>query len=179
MMTSLLKSVVNGGTGNAIVAGDTTFKRPPFNHPAAGKTGTTNDNIDGWFVGYTKHIACGVWVGLDQPKPLGRAWTGGKAALPIWAEFMIAAHRDLPREEFRIPNGIITEKICNRDPYLLWNSECGEDYLQEVYIAGTEPKEFCECTEGGKQDSEFDKFGRTKEKLKDQKEKKNNKRVLF
>jgi penicillin-binding protein 1A len=78
-MVSLLEGVVKHGTGAA--AGK-------LNHPLAGKTGTTNDYTDAWFIGFSPSITCGVWVGFDEKKQLGENETGGHAALPIWIDFM-------------------------------------------------------------------------------------------
>src|SRR5690606_24507659 len=80
-MTYLLRSVVERGTG---------WRARRTGRPAAGKTGTTDDNIDSWFVGYTPELAAGVWVGYDQLQPLGRNETGGRAAAPIWTDFIAA-----------------------------------------------------------------------------------------
>jgi penicillin-binding protein 1A len=73
-------------------------------HPLAGKTGTTNDFTDAWFVGFSPSITCGVWVGFDEKKPLGSNETGGHAALPIWIDFMRVALADPARKnEFFLP----------------------------------------------------------------------------
>ncbi|HET9838635.1 MAG TPA: PBP1A family penicillin-binding protein [Candidatus Angelobacter sp.] len=78
-MVSLLEGVVNHGTGSAA---------RKLNHPLAGKTGTTNDYTDAWFIGFSPSLTCGVWVGFDEKKQLGENETGGHAALPIWVDFM-------------------------------------------------------------------------------------------
>jgi penicillin-binding protein 1A len=82
VMTSMLREVVLHGT--AIAAA----KMP---YPLAGKTGTTNDFTDAWFVGFSPSLTCGVWIGYDEKKSLGEKETGGRAALPIWMQFMSAA----------------------------------------------------------------------------------------
>jgi penicillin-binding protein 1A len=87
-MVSLLEGVVQHGTGAAA---------RKLNHPLAGKTGTTNDYTDAWFIGFSPSITCGVWVGFDEKKPLGKNETGGQAALPIWMDFMRAAIADPTR----------------------------------------------------------------------------------
>jgi penicillin-binding protein 1A len=81
-MVSLLQGVVQHGTAAAA-------RR--LNHPVAGKTGTTNDYTDAWFIGFSPGVTCGVWVGFDEKKPLGEKETGAQAALPIWIDFMRAA----------------------------------------------------------------------------------------
>jgi penicillin-binding protein 1A len=80
--------------------------------PAGGKTGTTNDSFDTWFLGFTEDQVAGVWLGFDHnEQPLGRAETGGRAALPVWLAFMQAALRDRPQPEFPIPEGIAFVRI--------------------------------------------------------------------
>jgi penicillin-binding protein 1A len=81
-MVSLLQSVVLHGTASAA-------RR--LNHALAGKTGTTNNYTDAWFIGFSPSVTCGVWVGFDEKRPLGEDETGAKAALPIWMDFMHAA----------------------------------------------------------------------------------------
>jgi penicillin-binding protein 1A len=102
LMTSLLKSVVNEGTGRRVRA----LKRT-----CAGKTGTTNDVRDAWFVGYTPDIIAGTWVGFDNQKPLGKNETGAVAASPIWLNFMQGVLEGTPLKTFSIPEGIIFMRI--------------------------------------------------------------------
>jgi penicillin-binding protein 1A len=71
-----------------------------LNHPLAGKTGTTNDFTDAWFMGFSPSITCGVWVGYDEKKTLGNKETGAQAALPIWIDFMKVAIADKKDEQF-------------------------------------------------------------------------------
>ncbi|NIS39100.1 PBP1A family penicillin-binding protein, partial [Candidatus Saccharibacteria bacterium] len=109
IMTDMLKDVVDRGTGGSI--------RWKFNWyaPAAGKTGTTNEYTDAWFVGFTPRLTAGVWVGLDSPEmKLGRGQTGSRAALPFWAEFMknIYDTLNIPHENFIQPPEVITLDIC-------------------------------------------------------------------
>jgi len=108
MMTNLLQTVVDKGTGGSI------RWKYKFRHPAAGKTGTTQNWSDAWFVGYTSQIAAGVWYGVDQyPISLGKGQAGSVAALPAWALFMKEAHKtlNLPKEDFSIPEGVIEVEI--------------------------------------------------------------------
>jgi penicillin-binding protein 1A len=95
IMTSLLQGVVQMGTA-------TPAKR--LNHPLAGKTGTTNDFTDAWFVGFSPSITCGVWIGFDEKKTLGSKETGGQAALPIWIDFMKVALQGRDGEQFTPPD---------------------------------------------------------------------------
>jgi penicillin-binding protein 1A len=88
VMTSMLQEVVQHGTG---------YQAAKLKHPLAGKTGTTNDFTDAWFMGFSPSLSCGVWVGFDEKKSLGNKETGAVAALPIWIDFMrvaIAGHED-------------------------------------------------------------------------------------
>lgn len=97
MMTSMLSSVVREGTAARAKA---------LNRPAAGKTGTTNNLMDAWFVGYTNQYITGVWMGFDELRPLGRGETGSRAPLPLWVDFMQQIHEGLPVEEFPVPSDI-------------------------------------------------------------------------
>ncbi len=102
IMTSMLKSVVEEGTGRKVKA---------LHRPCAGKTGTTNDVRDAWFIGFTPHIIAGTWVGFDDEKPLGKHETGAVAASPIWLKFMQEVLEGTPMKTFSIPEGIIFVKI--------------------------------------------------------------------
>jgi penicillin-binding protein 1A len=98
-----LQDVVQKGTGRKAQS----LKRSDI----AGKTGTTNDQRDAWFTGYHPKLATSVWVGFDQPLSLGRQEYGGKAALPIWIDYMKVALARLPEFHFPVPEGISSIKI--------------------------------------------------------------------
>jgi len=102
IMTSLLESVVKNGTGR---------RARELNRPAAGKTGTTNNLNDAWFVGYTPEYIAGVWVGFDEEESLGKGETGGVAACPVWVGFMKRALANKPVQVFPVPEGIVFAKI--------------------------------------------------------------------
>jgi penicillin-binding protein 1A len=102
LMMSLLKSVVEEGTGKKVKA---------LQRPCAGKTGTTNDVRDAWFIGFTPDLIAGTWVGFDDEKPLGKHETGAVAASPIWLNFMKEALEGTPLKIFSIPEGIVFIKI--------------------------------------------------------------------
>jgi len=111
-----------------------------FNRPAAGKTGTTNDYRNAWFVGYTPQICTGVWVGFDDERMIiGEDYTGGKTALPIWGPFMKAAHDTLalPLADFIEPPGIEHHRIC-RETLKIATEAC-PDTFDEVFKTGTAP----------------------------------------
>lgn len=107
VMNSMLQDVVRRGT--AARAGQA-LKRPDL----AGKTGTTNDYVDAWFCGYQPALVGIAWMGFDQPKRLGNGETGGRAALPIWIDFMQAALKDMPETQLGMPEGML--RIEGRDP---------------------------------------------------------------
>lgn len=110
IMTSMLEDVVNGGTGTRI--------RNYFHLPAGGKTGTTQEFADAWFVGFTPQITSGVWVGFDNKSVHFTNWDGqgGRAAAPIWGMFMQAVYDDpsiaMPLEYFVMPEGVVRQTIC-------------------------------------------------------------------
>ncbi len=105
-MTSMLQDVIERGTGASA-------RTLGVRGPVAGKTGTTDDYRDAWFVGYSTSVVAAVWVGFDQPAPIGREAYGARIALPIWADFMKRTARALPAREFAVPSGIHTEELCH------------------------------------------------------------------
>ncbi|MFQ5716108.1 MAG: penicillin-binding protein 1A [Nitrospinales bacterium] len=102
IITSLLKSVVQEGTGAKVKA---------LHRPVAGKTGTTNNYVDAWFVGYTPQLVTGVWVGKDKDETLGLNETGSRTAIPIWLDFMKAAHEGVPVKSFPMSDEVMFSKI--------------------------------------------------------------------
>jgi penicillin-binding protein 1A len=131
IMTSLLEGVVQHGTGRRIKA----LKRP-----AAGKTGTTNNLFDAWFVGYTPEYITGVWVGLDEEAPMGDGETGSRAASPIWLGFMKRALEGKPVQVFQAPEGVEFAKI-DADTGLLPVPE-SKNVVFECFKEGTVPTEY-------------------------------------
>ncbi|MEB2285459.1 MAG: PBP1A family penicillin-binding protein [Myxococcales bacterium] len=115
LVTSMLESVIERGTGKRVAA---------LGRPVAGKTGTTNDMHDAWFVGYTPELLTGVWVGYDSERSLGKEQTGGRVAAPIFLSFMEAALGDAPVSDFTIPDGVTLVSVNG-------NLEC--------FKKGTEP----------------------------------------
>jgi penicillin-binding protein 1A len=149
IMTSLLQEVLNSGTGRGA-------RNMGFTRPAGGKTGTTNDYTDAWFVGFSPDIITGVWVGFDQPQTIVKKGTGARLALPIWANFMIEAHQGLPPRNFPVPSGIITKKVCGESGLLATDSCPRKVLYTEVFVRGTEPNQDCDIhrptlIEGGKE----------------------------
>ncbi len=134
LLVSMMQGVVQRGTAAAAKA---------LGRPLAGKTGTTNDYTNAWFVGYSPSLTTGVWVGYDESrKSIGSGETGGKAALPVWIDFMREALKDTPVEEFPVPSGVTFVQI-DPDTGLLASPRCGGDPFTEVFRKGTEPREYC------------------------------------
>ncbi len=133
LVTNMMRSVLSEGTGAAA-------RGMGFVHDAAGKSGTTNDQRDAWFVGFTPELLTVVWVGFDDNQPLGL--TGSAAALPIWTEFMKAAIAGHPNVEFQAPDGITWAEV-DRDTGKLALPGCPRT-ITESFASGTEPAEYCE-----------------------------------
>jgi len=133
LVTHMMRSVINEGTG-ASARGN------GFALDAAGKSGTTNDLRDAWFVGFTPELLTVVWVGFDDNQPVGLS--GTQAALPIWTEFMKNALAGHPSVPFETPDGISFVEI-DRDTGKLVQPGCPRTYT-EAFLAGTEPLELCE-----------------------------------
>ena len=104
-MLAMLRDVVDAGTGSAA-------RRLGVTATIAGKTGTTDGYRDAWFVGFSTSVVAGVWVGFDQPAPIGRDASGARVALPMWADFMKQAVRVLPAHDFAPPSGVEERPLC-------------------------------------------------------------------
>ena len=131
IMTSLLEGVVQDGTG---------WRVRELKRPTAGKTGTTNNLFDAWFVGYTPQFITGVWVGFDDEAPLGKGETGSRAASPIWLGFMKEVLKDKPVALFQPPEGVVFAKI-DADTGLLPIPQ-SKKIIFECFKEGTEPTEY-------------------------------------
>ncbi len=137
-ITSFMENVIQNGTGRRA-------KRMGLTRPAAGKTGTTNENVDAWFVGYTADLVVGVWVGFDKNRSTRRNYNqeGAKAALPIWAQFMIDAARG-PEKPFPVPKGIVFREIDKKSGFLRKAGKCPEENVsREPFIEGQVPERLC------------------------------------
>ncbi|VAX25983.1 Multimodular transpeptidase-transglycosylase [hydrothermal vent metagenome] len=132
VLTKLLQGVIENGTGKVAKS---------IGRPVAGKTGTTNDFRDAWFLGYTPSLAAGVWVGFDDNRSLGPGETGGFAAGPIFASFMSQALKNRPVLDFTPPERVVV-KVVDRESGKLATDQCRDTY-PEVFIEGTEPVEYC------------------------------------
>ena len=125
-----MKAVVQEGTGR---------KLRRLGRPLAGKTGTTNDQGDAWFVGFSPEFTTGVWVGHDDNRVLGFGETGAGAALPIWSDFMEVALEGLPMRDFEVPAEQITFRRIDRETGLLADANTRNAYFQP-FVEGTEPQ---------------------------------------
>ena len=131
IMTSLLESVVKQGTG---------WRVRDLKRPAAGKTGTTNNLYDAWFVGYTPRYVTGTWVGFDEEGSLGKSETGSRAASPIWLGFMKRTLQDKPVRAFQVAEGVVFSKV-DAETGLLPIPE-SEKTIFECFKEGTVPTKF-------------------------------------
>lgn len=130
-MTSMMKSVVEHGTAKRV---------KELKRPVAGKTGTTNNLYDAWFVGYTPRFVTGVWVGLDKEGSLGAGETGSRAATPIWLGYMKRMMEEKPVKVFSVPEGVVFATI-DKETGLLAIPESKET-IYECFKEGTAPKDY-------------------------------------
>ncbi len=150
LMTTMLADVVNSGTGWPA-------RRVGFTLPAAGKTGTTNEYRDAWFVGFTPRLVTGVWVGYDQPRTIIVNGYAGELAVPLWGRFMMAATKGDPAEGFDAPSGITTATVCRLSGKLATkacldvetvdargNVSRRSQVYTEHFVGGSEPIEYCD-----------------------------------
>jgi penicillin-binding protein 1A len=128
LSTYVMQGVIQSGTGTRVKG---------IGRPAAGKTGTTNDMRDAWFIGFTPSLVTGVWVGFDQERALGRQEVGGRAAAPIWLYYMEKAVQGTPVEPFPIPKGIVFVRV---DPRSGQPVRFSEGALFEAFLEGAEPE---------------------------------------
>jgi penicillin-binding protein 1A len=126
-ITSMMEGVVQRGTATLL---------RDLGRPLAGKTGTTNDEKDAWFVGFTPNMVTGVYIGYDTPKPMGRGSTGGHLAAPVFKEYMGAALKDAPIADFRLPEGMNVVEIDRKTGM---RSQGGPDTILEAFKPGTGP----------------------------------------
>ena len=150
LMSTMLADVINAGTGSRA-------RTLGFTLPAAGKTGTTNDFNDAWFIGFTPKLVTGVWVGFDQPQTILPNGFAAEVAVPVWAKFMKAATRSDKPEWLVAPAGVTNAKVCRvsgllatdgcQDVEVIANSgqiEHRSMIYTEYFAKGTEPSAFCD-----------------------------------
>ena len=135
LLTSMLSDVVNYGTAYRA-------RQEGFTLPAAGKTGTTNDYVDAWFVGYTPHLATGVWIGFDKPRTIISNGFAGELAVPLWARFMkVATAKDSP-DTFKAPQGVMPVNVCRESGQL--PGEACDRVITEYFVRGAVPTQICQ-----------------------------------
>jgi penicillin-binding protein 1A len=140
ILVNMLQTVMEpGGTGYGA-------RWRGFTRPAGGKTGTSDDFRDNWYLGFTPQITTGVWVGFDDNTSIGYNMTGSANALPIWTKIMLAAHQERPVEDFATPPGIISADVCVVSGRLA-NKFCNE-VNKEIYTENTVPLDSCEIHTG-------------------------------
>jgi len=149
IMASMMSDVIDGGTAWQA-------RRVGFTLPAAGKTGTTNDYRDAWFVGFTPHLVTGVWIGYDMPRTIIANGYAGELAVPLWGRFMAAATRKDKPDRFTMPATVVPVTIC-RLSGLLPSAGCESAVMfdrdgnptdrsmlyTEYFVRGTEPTAYC------------------------------------
>jgi penicillin-binding protein 1A len=147
LMSNMMADVINAGTAAGV-------RGAGFKLPAAGKTGTTNDFFDAWFVGYTPSLVAGVWVGFDQPQTILPRGFAADVAVPIWAAFMKDATQNAKPDWFKAPPGIITEEVCRVSGQLAAEACLHADataraigerpvVYTDYFVRGTEPTGYC------------------------------------
>jgi penicillin-binding protein 1A len=130
IMVSLMKQVVEDGTG---------WRAKVLKRPIAGKTGTSNNEQDAWFMGYTPYLLTGVYVGFDELKPMGKWETGSRAASPLWVDYRKAVEEDYPYQDFTQPPGIVMVRVDGETGQLASSGSRTEFFLP--FKVGTEPTE--------------------------------------
>ncbi len=131
IITTILRDVVEHGTGRSALS--------LGRHDLAGKTGTTNDQKDAWFNGFNPNVVATAWIGFDNPRPLGEQETGGRAALPMWIDYMRVALKDVPEHPLRQPPGLVTVRIEPESGLLAGANT--PNPIFEVFRANTVPTE--------------------------------------
>ncbi len=137
LMVSMMKDVVGRGTAYGATTG------AGFRVPAGGKTGTTNDGADVWFIGYTADLVAGLWVGFDRPKKIKSNAQGGSLAAPAWTAFMQDVYKRKPTPpDWPRPDGIVVREIDTATG-LLANVSCRGQMIAEYFVFGNEPRLSC------------------------------------
>jgi penicillin-binding protein 1A len=134
LLVNMMKGVVQRGTGKVVSR---------LRRPIAGKTGTSQDSKDTWFIGFTPDITAGAWMGYDDFSKVPMSdWTGGTAVAPWWSDIMEEILKDYPVRDFVVPDRIAFVSI-DEDSGKLATPKC-KNKIVEAFISGTEPKEFCD-----------------------------------
>ena len=138
LLTTMLEDVIDHGTGAGV-------RRLGFRSPAAGKTGTTNDYRDAWFVGYTPSIVTGVWVGYDRPRTIMPGGYAAQLAVPLWTRFMMKVTHPGEPERFKAPSDLTARDIDRASGRLATDAcrRAGATIYTEYFAEGTEPIDIC------------------------------------
>ncbi|MGH7482914.1 MAG: transglycosylase domain-containing protein, partial [Longimicrobiales bacterium] len=145
LITDILAEAVDRGTGTGV-------RDAGFRGAAAGKTGTTDDGTDAWFVGYTPDVVGAVWIGFDEPRPITRRASGGRLAAPVWGAVMRGVYADRPAPREWMPPEDVIERQVDPATGLILAEGCrpaSGQAREELFIEGTEPAEI--CPEGGEE----------------------------
>jgi penicillin-binding protein 1A len=137
LMVDMMKDVVRRGSAAGVWASG-------FHIPAAGKTGTTNDGADVWFIGYTPDLVTGIWMGFDHPQKIQSNAQGGRLVAPAWTSYMAEIYQRRPTPpDWPRPDGLVVREV-DRVTGLLRSPFCPDsDAVNEYYIEGTEPLQQC------------------------------------
>lgn len=141
LVTSMMRSVVDEGTGRGV-------RNAGIKGPVAGKTGTTNDGADVWFVGYTPTLVAAIWFGADTPQPLGSSATGGRLAVPAWSEFVRDGWHSPAKDAAWQPPSTLVMRQVDMASGALASDWCGES-RKEWFKPGSEPREQCTGFDSG------------------------------
>ncbi len=134
VVTHMMMGVMDYGTGLPARASG-------FKLTSAGKTGTTNEYTDAWFIGFTPDLICGVWVGFDDHRRIGKGMTGSRVAVPVWTNFMLDALDQNINKSFPVPSGVVSRPVCLESGELA-TSNCPNSIIM-AFIAGTQPQKSC------------------------------------
>jgi penicillin-binding protein 1A len=137
LVTDVLSEALVRGTGNLV-------QRTGLRAPAAGKTGTTDEGTDAWFVGYTPEIAAGVWIGFDEYRPILDGATGGRLAAPVWGRVMARVYRNRPPPPpWKRPAEVVSRPVDPHTGLVLAKDCAGRDAPRELFVAGLVPAAYC------------------------------------
>jgi penicillin-binding protein 1A len=137
LVTNVLAEALVRGTGNLV-------RQTRLRVPAAGKTGTTNEGTDAWFIGYTPEIAAGVWIGFDEYRPITEGATGGRLAAPVWGRVMARVYRNRPQPQpWKRPAEVVSRPVDHTTGLVIAKHCAGGDAPRELFVEGLVPAAYC------------------------------------